>query len=896
MIALLANADSVDIARVLTDLLILLVTARLAGELAERVRVPAVLGEIAAGLLIGPSMFGWVAGSSALTVLAEIGVILLLLDVGLETDLRELGQVGRSSLAVAVVGVAAPMAGGFVAMLLFGESVNTAIFVGAALTATSVGITARVFGDLGALGSVAARTVLGAAVADDVLGLVLLTVVVKMLTTGSISVGSVAATVLLAVGYLVVVSGVGMYAVPRLVRAVSRRARGAGTPVVLAFAITLAFARAADVAHLAPIIGAFVAGLCLARSEDSEAIRHQLSGVGHLFVPVFFLRIGIDADVAQTIRGDVLALAAVLAVVAIVGKLLAGLAAGRRTDRLLVGFGMIPRGEVGLIFAGLGLSSGLLTSRLYAAVLLVVLATTVLAPVLLKWRIGATTSRSEPDTLLRQSAERPSGGWFEYGDDTIELAALPHATAAAVVAFTAAANTRHLRPGPLLIDWLGAAEPPIDRLGTEAFDAMAALVAVGGMRGWRLLDTTGFLRRVVPELADLLAERRRDPHDLDAADGLSFETASGLRAPSRSMLLAALAADRQLDARVATVVGVGERFGLDDQCVEEATWLVANVDRLTVGARRLDGMSERELLELAVDAGDVDRARRLAELSCARKVEPVWVSIRRDELAGRMVQSFDLPEVRDTDARDIISARRSALLDRVDDNGRSVVDRAPRSWLMSQPIERLESQVSLAVGALANRRPGVRIAQSNGRVLVDLAALDDVGLLARSAAVLSEAGADIVSGEVSVWDDIGVSSFVVNWRMPLSAEQVASNLQDAIEQPLIATTSSPPEGIEVEWPVPRSPWTSPLHVTGVDRPHALADICRALSATGAIVQSARIGGGAAGQLDDHFELTDSHGRPLDERARRRVETALLWQSSGRRHRRARRRRPSIAVG
>src|SRR5262245_45442797 len=197
--------ESVDLARLLLDLLVVIAAAKLAAEIAERVGVPAVLGEIAAGILVGPSVFGLVEVGGdrgvSLGVLAEIGVLLLLVQVGMEMDLTELGRVGRASMLVAVVGVAVPFGGGAGAGIGLGWDTDTAIFLGAALTATSVGITARVFGDLRALATTEARIVLGAAVADDVLGLIILTVVVKVVTGGDVTVGLVATTILAAVGF-----------------------------------------------------------------------------------------------------------------------------------------------------------------------------------------------------------------------------------------------------------------------------------------------------------------------------------------------------------------------------------------------------------------------------------------------------------------------------------------------------------------------------------------------------------------------------------------------------------------------------------------------------------------------------------------------------------------------
>src|SRR5207248_4227256 len=256
----------------------------------------------------------------------------------------------------AVAGVIAPFVLGYGAASALGESSNTALYVGAALTATSVGVTARVFGDLRALASVEARTVLGAAVADDVIGLVILTVVVRIVEVGHVSLASVLAILATAVGFLVITSVVGVRAAPRVFGFVARHGRSAGTLVAVALAFTLGVAELANAAKLAPIVGAFVAGVALGRSPVAERIRLDLTPVGHLFIPVFFLQIGIDADIGQFAHAKVLGLAAALLVVAVVGKLAsaAGLF-GAPGDRLLVGIGMVPRGEVGLIFATLGL-------------------------------------------------------------------------------------------------------------------------------------------------------------------------------------------------------------------------------------------------------------------------------------------------------------------------------------------------------------------------------------------------------------------------------------------------------------------------------------------------------------------------------------------------------------
>lgn len=392
---LAASAGTYDLALVLGNLLVIIVVARVAAELAERVQVPAVLGEIVAGIIIGPSVLGWIDPITHLEIadmvllLGEIGVILLLFQVGLEMDLGEMAKVGRPAFLVAIIGVLVPFGAGFGVAAAFGEPGKVALFIGAALTATSVGITARVLGDLRALALRESRVVLGAAVADDVLGLVILTVVVKVVTEGSIGAGIVVETIGLAAGFLVVTGLLAVFVIPRVFTRIDRAAKSSTTIVAVAFALTLALSLLANQAKLAFIIGAFMAGLGVGRSPQHERIAEGLNPLGHIFIPVFFASIGINADLEAMFEPSVLALAGVLTVVAVVGKLVAGLGLGKGDgDKLLVGIGMMPRGEVGLIFASIGLSKGVLDDELYGALLLMVLVTTMLTPPLLRWKLS----------------------------------------------------------------------------------------------------------------------------------------------------------------------------------------------------------------------------------------------------------------------------------------------------------------------------------------------------------------------------------------------------------------------------------------------------------------------------------------------------------------------------
>jgi Kef-type K+ transport system membrane component KefB len=289
---------------------------------------------------------------------------------------------------MAVSGTVFTLGFGWVAARGVVDSGDTALFLAAAMTATSLGISARVFGDLGRLDTLEARTVLGAAVVDDVIGLLTLTVVARLVTGGSLSFASVAGTLLLAVGYLLVAGVTGVRLAAPLFRVIERLARSPGTPLALALAFTLGLAALADAAGLAPLIGAFVAGLALARTEQAERVQRDLTSVGHILVPVFFLRVGVDADLADVVRPGALGLAGLLVVAAVAGKVVCGwFATGSAADRLALGLGMVPRGEVGLVFAGLGLHEGILDGERYGALLLAILVTDLVGPVLLRWRL-----------------------------------------------------------------------------------------------------------------------------------------------------------------------------------------------------------------------------------------------------------------------------------------------------------------------------------------------------------------------------------------------------------------------------------------------------------------------------------------------------------------------------
>ncbi len=395
-----AAGEGHDIAQLLLVLAGMLAGAKVLGDLAERVGQPAVLGELLAGVLLGPSALGLLpaAGFDAefIRVLGEIGVILLLFEIGLETDLREMFRVGTSSLAVAAVGVVLPFALGF-AYWAYGPHVPSgsgdlhlaAIFIGATLTATSVGITARVLGDLGQLGSKESRIIIGAAVIDDVLGLVILTVVSGLSAGAALSLLGVAKTFAVAVGFLVAAVVVGRFVAPRLFNIIDRM-RVRHVLLVFAIAFALGLSALAAVAGSAMIIGAFAAGLVLSGTNQFDAIEERVKPVAGVFTPFFFVSVGGNLDLgllnpSRPGATAVLTIAAMLTLIGILGKVAAGWAAPwDRFRRLVVGVGMVPRGEVGLIFAEIGRRTGVLSTEVFGAVLLMVMATTFVAPPALK--------------------------------------------------------------------------------------------------------------------------------------------------------------------------------------------------------------------------------------------------------------------------------------------------------------------------------------------------------------------------------------------------------------------------------------------------------------------------------------------------------------------------------
>ncbi|HET7225286.1 MAG TPA: cation:proton antiporter [Candidatus Eisenbacteria bacterium] len=400
---------------VLLALVLVMMGARIGGTLCARYGLPTVLGELAAGVLLGNvGLVGWhgldgVRSVPTLTTLGGIGALFLLFDVGLRSDLRRLLEVGGSSLLVATLGVLAPIGLGAAVSAAFfpGRPAISHVFVGATLCATSVGITARVLADLDRLAAREGRIILAAAVADDVLGLVVLAIVSGVIARGGFAPGPALQTLLLAAAFLAAAIGAGGWLSRQTFR-VAARLPGEGKLVMISLSFCFGLAWLAGALGLAPIVGAFAAGLVMdethyqdlrARDRARRSMTELMEPMSTFLVPVFFVLMGMRVDLAGMSGAHAWAFAGALALVAVASKQVCGLGVLGRADRVLVGLGMVPRGEVGLIFANLGAGlvlagAPVLDHEQFAAVVLVVAATTLITPPLLAWRLRTTAPRA----------------------------------------------------------------------------------------------------------------------------------------------------------------------------------------------------------------------------------------------------------------------------------------------------------------------------------------------------------------------------------------------------------------------------------------------------------------------------------------------------------------------
>ncbi len=869
-----------EAAGLLLRLLALLVAARCAAELAERLRLPAVLVEISAGVALGPSLLGFIGHDESLKFLGELGAIFLLLEVGLHMDLADLRRVGRSALSVAVVGVAVPMVGGFFAMRALGVDGQVALFLAAGITATSVGITARVFADMRSLASSEAQTVLGAAVADDVIGLLILTVVTRLSVTGNVEVTGVIRVAAIGLGFVIVATLVGAWLAPLIFDRLIGKARTEGTLLGGGVAFTLAFAGLAAISGLAAIVGAFVAGVSLGRIQDRDDLSRRLAPVSHLFVPVFFLLIGAEARASALADPQALLIVGVLGVVAVLSKVVAGLAVKRGSaDRLLVGIGMIPRGEVGVVFATLGLASGVLNARAHASLLLVVLATTMVAPPWLRRRI----EKSRRVAFERAVESAPPEGWLIVEDDEVELRAEPPGGLAASIGLDAAFLCRERRPGPRLLDWLTRAPAESPRWDDDLRHRFLTLLRGGNPRSWRLLDVTGVLRLLLPDIDAALRKRQQDPFDLDPAGALRWDELEALNElvhntgdPAARLwsvvdqdvvLVAALArsAFRGRDA-AASARKLAETIGLEPRQAEEVEFLVTERALLTAAATRMSMGREEAVLELAAHVGIRPRADALYLLAAATTTDPT-ARDALDELYGLITSAIAHPELTGAATSDLVEAKKQAAvaaLSRIPETvARRLLDDAPRRYLLVHDPQTIARHARMLDPLPV--RDEVRIHADpdleKGEWTAHVVTLDKPGVLAAITRAFSTCDIPIAEAWISTWANGAV---VDSFRVAAPRDVDFGAVRDTVKGLLAGGESNGgPVAIAGALEIDNiaSPWHTIVEIRAKDRKGLLHRVAEAFARAGLQIQHAtvRTDGDVA---VDTFLVTNANGHKL----------------------------------
>jgi len=398
-------------------LLIILLTARIFAELASRLKAPSVIGELIAGVVLGPSLLGWIEPFEAIKLLAEIGIILLLFEVGLETDLMKLSQSGLKSIIVAIGGFVFPfILGALLSYGVFGLSLLVSLFIGGTLTATSVGITIRVLRDLKIQQGHEGQIVLGAAVLDDIFGVVLLALLYEFSIGGGISMTNISKVVLF-IGIFFVVAPIAAKLISLVIKRIDKTTEVPGLIPTMMVSLVLFFAWLAKEVGAPEMLGGFAAGLALSRRfflplgvalhADplfARRIEEQMKPIIHLFTPIFFVMVGLSLNLRDIDWSSfhIWGLSLMLLAAAVAGKFAGALVIREPWDsRFIVGVAMIPRGEVGLIFAELGRQSGVLANEPYAALIIVIALTTLIPPFIMKWFYGSRFG----ERLIRQAKE-----------------------------------------------------------------------------------------------------------------------------------------------------------------------------------------------------------------------------------------------------------------------------------------------------------------------------------------------------------------------------------------------------------------------------------------------------------------------------------------------------------
>lgn len=388
------------------SLCLILLFGRLLGEAFKRLQLPAVVGEILAGILIGPSLLGWIAPNETLAVMAELGVILLLFSIGCETSIKRLFQAGNSAVGVALLGIALPaVVIGLVCLLYLELPGFTSLYLGCALTATSIGISIRVMAQANQSQSQEGHIILGAAVIDDIAGVILLSLLFNFASSGEVGLISSGLLILKIVGFLLLAPPMARLLL-YLFRAVKPREDETGYEAIVTMILICLFAWLAHALHAPALLGGFAVGLALSRQfisplnrylQNPFAFTHEMEveskPLVDIFAPIFFVYVGISLDLSQIDLGWTgLFTLLMLSVLAIITKMMAGLRVpGSLRSKTIVGSAMVPRGEVGLVFAEMGLQMEIISPKLFTELVLIIAITTLAGPLLLKLALAKDT-------------------------------------------------------------------------------------------------------------------------------------------------------------------------------------------------------------------------------------------------------------------------------------------------------------------------------------------------------------------------------------------------------------------------------------------------------------------------------------------------------------------------
>ena len=714
---------------------------------------------------------------------------------------------------------------------------------------------------------------LGAAVADDVLGLLILTVVVKIVTGGDVDTASILGTIGGAVGFLVVATAVGIVAVPLALRSIEQWSRSSATIVVVALALVLAFSWAASWANLAPIIGAFVAGLAIGRSDQHARVEREFGAVANVFIPVFFVQIGLDADLAAMARPAVLGLAAALLIVGILGKLAAaGGTAGLRVDRLLVGIGMIPRGEVGIIFASIGLAEGVFGDDQYAALLIVILVTTLMTPPLLRWRIACLRA-------VEPAGDADAGGTGEWDiavvGDRIVLRGRPPTAETVPVALEVARLAPLATPDSTVVEWFGAGSGSNLEWRPADTDALLDVLRTSDARSLRFLDVTGVLDRALPEVGEALARRRADPGELDPTRVLQLPTVQRIDDDAdRATLLAALVGDVCATGAPGCAESLAAR--LDPGAATQIVDAVHGSELLNGAMANPDVLGEASMLQLAEHFGSAGAVDGAYALAAAQLDEDDWRRKELDEIRDRLHTALSHPAL-GVGATTLVDTRRHDAIRTLGPQAevaRQRLEQASPTFLVSHEPAELARQASL-VGVRPRRRV-VRVVVDEladpGLYRIDVSCRDRPGLLARLTDAIAGADLDVVAASLTTWPDGAVlDSFVVRGSVRPDAGRLTERMERRLRGKIDLASLA---DLEVTFDDSVFPWHTQCVVRGPDRRGLLAAIAAGFDAAKVDVHAATVGSNLADLVENRFQITDRHGRKLGDRTRTAVLAAF----------------------